>query len=321
MNLDNDTYAIIKYRGKPKLALVLNGKSRQAVLDESLSVDTPVNFTYEEHNVLCALGATPQPGTLYGVKVEPFHKTIETKRYGPIHLFRDMKKEELDTFKSSLTDVYNTFKREISIDFLPLFAIHVRNKKGKYAGSYKAQTQRGEHKDVVSLHPHDFNDEAFNRYLIAHEFAHGVWYRCVSHKLRASWIKLYEKRMKLNSVAKDKLEDLFDSVITYEGGLTGFIKEVADDEDRLVLREVLAYLKKHHLLNKNNVELLVEFDSEALGLLWPTFAFLTDKRADLGQYALSKVEEFFAEAVAYHISGKQLPDDVTRAILSTVKRI
>ena len=321
MNLANDTYAIIKYKGKPKLAFVLNAKSRQAVLDETLHSDEPVNFTYDKDQVLASLGESPAPGSIYGIKVEPYQKTVETTAYGPIHFFRKLDKKQSTALRKSLKKVYSLFDKKASIDFLPLHGIHVRNKRGKWAGSYKAQTKGSERKDIITFHTEDFTDLNFTEYLIAHEFAHGIWYRCMPYKLRARWIKLYDKRMKLSQIDQDYLVDMLEALISYEGGLGAYLKEVADDDERLILKEVLNYFKKHHSLTRDNVELLIEYDSDTLANIWPPLALLTEKRSDVSQYASTKVEEFFAESIAYHLTGKILPKDVTKAVVGTLKQI
>ena len=321
MKIESDTYAIIKYRGKPKLAYVLNGKSRKAVLNDSLCTDEPINFTFDADQVMCALGDAPEQGTLYGVKVEPFLKTVETEKYGPIHFFRYMKPREKEALKTAMRAVYEFYQKNISVDFLPLNGLFIRNAKGKYAGSYKAMTRANEWKDQITFHPKDFSDANYNVYLVAHEFAHGVWFRCVPHRVKAKWIKLYDKRMRLNEITEDYLTDLCKSIISYEGGMNAYIKEVADDEEREVIKEIITYFKKHHGLGRDNVELLIEYDSEKLAKIWPHVALLTEKRVDISQYATTKVEEFFAEALAYHVTGKSLPADITKAIEATIKTI
>ena len=157
MKIESDTYAIIKYRGKPKLAYVLNGKSRKAVLNDSLCTDEPINFTFDADQVMCALGDAPEQGTLYGVKVEPFLKTVETEKYGPIHFFRYMKPREKEALKTAMRAVYEFYQKNISVDFLPLNGLFIRNAKGKYAGSYKAMTRANEWKDQITFHPKDFS--------------------------------------------------------------------------------------------------------------------------------------------------------------------
>jgi hypothetical protein len=319
MIIENDTYAIIKHSGKPKLVYVLNGEGRQGVLDSSLASDSPVNITYVDQQALCPLGPEPKQGSVYGLQIEPYINTFNTKKYGPIHFFREMDERQLKALKYAMIDVYDLFKESLSVAFLPVNAIHIKNKRGRYAGSYRASSSAGLAKDTITFHPHDFSDEKYNQYLVAHEFAHGVWYRCVPHKIRAKWIKLYEKRMHLKAVSPKRLDELFEEIVNHETGLNGFMKEVADDFDLMLLKEVMGYLRRHYSLTKDNVQLLIEFDSESLGKIWPAVAHLTEKRFDISEYASTKVEEFFAEAVAYYVTGRNLPKDVVKALEVTIK--
>lgn len=318
--LNRDDYAIIRVRRKPTLCLVLNPKSCKAVVDASLVDDDPVNFTYEEEDVLAGLGPEPFHGKVIGVDVAPYRKTIRTEQFGPIHLFRKVPKKEMAALRDAMKIVYGRFKKQASVAFLPLYQTRILPKKGKYAGSYTARTKSGDVFDVMKIHPETLQDPIFNEYLVAHEFAHGLWYRCVPPDIRAKWTALYQKRMKLSLIKEKHLQELCEAVIGYEGGVRDYMKEVADDEEKLVVKEVLAYFKRYHSMAASDVDVLIMYDSGRIASMWPTRAMLSEARPDISQYSMKCVEEFFAEAVAYHMTGKMLPKDVQKGLKATFKK-
>lgn len=317
--VSKDDYIVVKKGRKPVLCFVLNSKTQRGVVEKTLHTDEPEHFTYEEENILCNLGPEPSHGKIYGIEVMPYKKTIETNLFGPIHIFRDVEKKEITALKKAMKKVREAYKKQASVAFLPLYQIQILPKKGKYAGMYLAKTKGSEVFDIMKLHPETLADPIYNEYLVAHEFAHGLWYRCVSHDLRVKWMKLFQKRKKLSSVSADSLEELCSDVVRYEGGIRDYMKEVAEEDDKMILKEVLSFFKKYHSMAAQDVELMLSHDSGKLADMWPTTAMLSESRPDISQYAMTKVEEFFAEAVAYHMTGKQLPKDVQKGLDKTFK--
>lgn len=320
IQVDKDDYIIVRYRGKSVLCFVLNGKSCRAVLEKTLHLDEPENITYENENVQCNLGPNPQNGKIYGIDINPYRNTIETKTFGPIHIFRDVPKKELSELRKAMKSVYQKFEKEASTAFLPLWQIHILPKKGKYAGAYYAKSKGSEVWDQIKLHPDTFSDPLYNEYLIAHEFAHGLWYRCVPINIRAKWMNLYQKRRKLSSIGQKDLDGLYKDLMRYEGSIRDYSKEVSDDEEKLVIKEVMNYFKRYQSMSQDDVEMMINHDSSKLADMWPTRALLSETRPDISTYAMTKVEEFFAEAVAYHFTGRTLPKDVQKGLDITFKK-
>lgn len=321
LKIKDDDYIISEYRGKPTLMLVLNGKSRRCVVEKTLVSDEPENIQVEHEDIIANLGSNPRYGKAFGIDIKPYVKTISTKRYGPIHVFRKLEKNELKRLKKSMDSVYALFKKKATVSFLPLHQTSLEPKSGKYAGSYTFKQKGLECLDKVTLKPETFSDPEYNEYILAHEWAHGLWYRCVSPQLRARWLKLYQKRLTLSQIDESELSSLCEDVVGYEGGLRAYSKEIGDDHVQLVLKEVVDYYKKYHKMDLRSVELLLREDSSSFADLWPTSTHLTEQRPDISDYSMTKVEEFFAEAVAFYIVGRVLPKDVQKGIDFTMKRL
>lgn len=320
MDINRNDYVVINRGRKKTLCFILNPKSRTAVVESTLSTDDPEQFNYEDEDVVANLGQDPSNGKVHGLTVEPYIKTISTKKYGPIEFYRKMDRNETKAFQNALKSAYEIFKAESSVGFLPVSKIVVRPSQGKYAGSYKASVKGGEIRDEVRFYPETFSDEIYNLYIICHEFAHGLWYRCVPHKLRSKWINLYQKRVTLSKITARHLEDLCKSLLDHSGGIADYRKEVADEEEKAVIKEVLSYFKKYHSMDVTSLDLLLGYDSGSLVDMWPTAAMLSESKPDISVYSMKNPEEFFAEAVAYRMTSKKLPKDVEKALTATFQR-
>lgn len=322
IQVSKEDYLVVKHNNRNKLVYVLNPGSCRGIVNESLATDEPENVEYEQEDILCNLGASPKPGKIYGVNVNPFVKTIETKRFGPIHLFRNLNDKEMKSLKKGMKRAYAKFEEHAVTRFLPLSKICVYPKRGKHAGMYYAKTKGDEVTDWLDLYPETFEDAAFNEYMLCHEFAHGLWYRCVPSEIKVKWLALYQKRLHLSTVTGKDLEDLCEAVVKYGSGVRDYMKEVAGTEEKegMILKEVLSYFKRYHRMSAQDVDAMLSYDSEKFADMWPTAATLSEPFADISKYSLTSVEEFFAEAVAYFMVGFKLPKDVQKGLDATFKK-
>lgn len=319
LKLHSGDYAIVRHKNKPKLIIKLDGGHR-GVLESSLLTDDPEHIDYAPEDVMCNLGQEPKVGNYCGVNVRPFIKTIPSKRFGPIHICRKIDKADITALNSAMKSVFSWYEKHASTAFLPLHAIFIYPPKGKYAGMYVKRVRKNEIMDEIHFLAKELSDVEYKKYIVAHEFAHGLWFSCVDKPMQARWVKLYQRRLKLSRVMEDRLTDLWDSVLNYDGGIKDYQKEIADDEDSMLLKDVIKYFKRVHHMDVRSVDILLQHDSELIGKLWPTSAVLTEERSDISEYAMTNVEEFFAECVAYHCVGKKLPKDIRKALKVTFRQ-
>lgn len=318
LRIEPEDYFIVNHKGKNRLCIKLAGGHR-GVLENTMMLDEPETITYEPEQVVCNLGKNPKPDTYGKVKVRPYIKTIESKRFGPIHVCTKVDKKGLTALSKAMHFVADWYEKHATLAFLPLHAVYLYPTHGKYAGMYYAKSKGVDITDEIHLFPKTFEDVDYNKYVIAHEFAHGLFHRCVPKDIRTRWLRLYQKRLKLSKVKQKQLEDLWESVSAYDGGLSAYKKEIADDQDSLILKEVLGYFRRNHRMSEQDMDMMLTHDSESLQELWPSAAVLTEERPDISEYSLKNYHEFFAEAIAYHISGKKVPKDVLNGIEYTLK--
>jgi hypothetical protein len=319
MPVEKDSYIIVKIGTKNFLCLAINPERGRAVVDATLIDDEPKHIEFDEQNLVANLGTKPKGGTAFGVKINPYITSVDTK-YGPLHFYRQLNEREMKSFKKALKSTYASMIEQ-NLDVFPFSAMRVYPKRGKYAGQYEFRRKGTEISDKVDLFPETFEDAKWNEYLLYHEYGHAVWYKKIETRIKAKWIKMFHKRVELTNFLKERLDSLLDDVLNYQdGNLQDFLKEL-DDESKLVFREVLAHYKKYHKLDMRSLGILYTEDSEKFASMWPKRTTIVESKADISDYAMTKPEEFFSEVFAFHMTGRKMPGDVVKLLEKTFTHI
>lgn len=314
-------YLLVSVNNKVKLGQVV-GKSKIRFEDSVNKEEGNLLESLVPDDVVANLGRKPKMGKAFGVNIEPHVRSSSHKKFGNVDIYRNLTDKELSRLFKALDKAYSLFKSKASTNFLPLGnGLEIRAPSGKMAGMYKFHQKKEENCDVMTLRPIDFNDSKYNLYVVCHEMAHGLWYRCVPPAIKAKWIRLYQKRMVVRSVSSKSLGSLAKEIKNYQCDIRAYMREMGDEDIAVILREVLSYIKRMHRMDARAVMLACEEDRNNLDMFWPDHASLSEPRADVSEYALKSVEEFFAESVAFHLTGKKLPKDVEKALKSTFSRL
>ena len=321
MPVPKDSYVIVEYQGRNFLALAFNPERNRAILDNSLASDEPITMEYDERTLLAALGTKPRVGTTaFGVKIQPFIGQSETE-YGLFNYHRELSDLEKKALRSALKRTYATMSENNLESIFPIGKFNVFPKKGKYAGMYHYRRKGDEVNDAIDLHPVTFEDRKYNEYLLLHEYGHAVWYRLMDSAIKAKWIALYHSRLELANVKKEQLDGMLKDLLHFTGTLKEFLKELPDEE-RLVFREVLSYIKRYHKLDNYALEILHVENTERFASLWPKRATIIESvKEDPSAYAMTKPEEMFAESFAFHLTGRTLSKDIRVLIKRTLKSL
>lgn len=320
ITVGKDDYIIVRVGSKCKLGFAHNPERNTCYLEETLQSEEPIVFEYDEKTLIACLGADPEIGTAFGVHIEP-QRSEQEHEIGPILYHRKMKKEEKKAFKWGLDKAVETLKEHKLEAILPIKRVELRNKKGKYAGHYVVKRKGDDTQDKIVFHPQVLEDPKYNLYVVLHELAHALWFRKTSDEFRARWLVSYNEHTHVNKAKKSHMESLLKQLIESQAGIREFAKELEDDEDKALFREILVYLKRHHKLSPQDVNLLLTHNSQVLGEIWPTSASLSESELPITAYAATNVEEFFAEAVSHVLTGKAIPKKIDKLLQKTFKHI
>lgn len=288
-----------------------SGKLDRPKKSDDGSGDT-VTLEFGRKDIICNFGKSPSPGAAYGVKVEPLLKTEPDPYWGEIRIYKKM--EEVETL--AVMDQLKTFKLALKEKrhriVKPL--LELRAPSGKMAGRYKYRPK--EEQDILTaMVPEDKTDF---QYVLAHEYAHGLWFRSLTKQSRLRWVKLYHEYITLLDSDERDLEKLLDEVHTAKSISAGL--RAVDDDEKLLFKECIKHISRVHGLNKTHLDMMLDAD-DSLTDLWPQQIELSEKEVLVSDYARKSPEELWAEAYSFWFIGRKLPKVVQALVEKTLTRL
>lgn len=315
--VNKDDYVIVLSGKKAVLCFAHNPQRNTAYVAASLDTDEPVAIEYDNTTLVANLGQKPKFGKAYGADIEP--KLSEFKsEIGKVCLYRELDDTEKKAVTSAIRMVHKRFKQKGLVDIFPVSVTNIRNPKGKWAGSYKVSFKDGEVHDTIQLHPKILEDAKYNLYIFAHELGHAIWYKKLNDRYRSMWLELYTKGIKIDHAKKPVMTQIFQSLVESQLTVRDFMKDIEEDELKL-FKEALAYLKKHHKLTPEEINLMLNNDSRQLATIWPEYGTTSSIESLVSEYAATSVHELFAECVGFYFSGKQIPKSAKSLLERTLK--
>lgn len=277
--------------------------------------DTPIRLI--ENDIWANLGSKPRNGNAFGVKVEPYLRSINSP-FGRIDFYRQLTKTERRILMSGLKSIWKKVKNTRIAELFPLNRIEIRPAKGKQAGCYKhlKTSFLSSNNDWIILNP-AFIDREMIQYFIWHEIAHGIWFHLVSPSVKARWMSAYSKRMSLHKMKENVLVELRREVESS----SSIAEYLQDNDDTVLFKEVLKHIKRVHRLSKENIDVLINQD-QSLEKYWPSYYELGEPNTiDVSEYATKSVEEFFAEVVAWSKTGRKMPASIRKLYVRTLSNL
>lgn len=323
--MNEKDYLICKFQGKqddkPFIARVnsIGKETIEVILEKNVHHDRKV-IEITKKDIVVRLGPTPAPGTVYGCDVSNLYiKTLSHDFWGTLYCFVKLPPETLKVLRNSLDRTAKIIARLGLEDFMEVFSVELRAKKGKYAGMYK-HSKEGQ--NVIQLSPEWAQNHAETLdYVLLHEFGHAIRYNGLTHrKARSRWLKLFHQSVKPDLIEHKDLMKVLKAIkaLKKADDLIGFseaLKFLADEEgDEMVhcTKILLRWFKQIHHISVKDLNVMWEAeDYEQIESLWPTVSIDSSKLDPLvSDYACLNAEELFAEAFAYYAQKKKLPNSV-----------
>lgn len=326
MSYKKGEYLIVKADAESKKCLCLkvreDGRAPMATIEASKLEGKREDVKVDPDLVVANLGSQPPYGRAYGALVEPYRGEQEADHWGVIHFYRRLDKQERKALVLALKKTWRWLHAQRIDGFLPL-TIEVRHKQGKYAGFYKISSKLDT--DLLTLKPDAFLYQDLPS-LIIHEAFHGVWFRLLTDALKVRWISLYTYYIKLSTAAPETIDRIRRQLQIAHSiqACKEKLKENSDEEDVLnplaLLDECLDYINTHYKLSNDHIDLMLAAGKN-LKSYWPKHALdLSKANAIITEYAMTKVEEFFAEAGRVFYENKA-PRRVRKLMKRTIRRV
>lgn len=301
MQIKTGDYVVLNLvLGKKILAKCISaspdGKKYKAVIESNADKEEPpVEFKAKE--VVANLGHSPNTGSVYGLKIEPVRERMDHPFWGHIAIHHPLTDDQRSALRKALQGIQTKLKA-LNAPKLPL-TVEIRTQVGAMCGFYRYKPKADTDTLCIKLD----DDMSDLEYRAAHEYAHGIWYRNFTPKMKMAWIKLYHTAVSVSTYSDKDLKQLLADIKT-NGDVRGFAKENPDNG--LVLRAIFRHMKQTHSMDRSHFEMAMMLDEE-IDQYWPTAIELGEKQMLLTKYAEKSPEELWAETYALKFIGKKLP--------------
>lgn len=318
MKLQQGAYIILKLNtDKPQLARCTRaeGDDLKAVLEKEKDKDekSPPVIKFQKTDLMAVLGKRPKVGSVYGLKIEPLVRREAYRGWGDARLYNWFDDHQLELLKDGLEDAFKKLKA-LRVTGQFKVELEIRQPQGKFAGMYKFRPKA--ETDILIVKP-ETNMENLD-YYVFHEYAHGIWYRMMTPKMRLRWIRLFTDYTTLLEMQEKELASLMED-IEAEGSIRAYQKG-AEEETKLQIKEILKHIMQIHGIGVSHLDMMLENDESIIDY-WPTNLEISEKEEPITDYAKKSPEEFFAEAVSFKFLGRRIPKKIEELYEKTMSRL
>lgn len=293
---------------KPLLLKAIEGKSGMFSITDKSRWDNPITYKLSSNEILAHLGDKPEIGKVFGIDTEAALKRKIYKGWGEVFLYKTVSDHLEQRLIKAFVYVLGRLKKMNKTSWHPL-STEIRNPKGIKLGHYHYKSNDT---DTLALFlPESISYRELVR-IIAHEAAHGVWFRDLNNAGRARWINTHLKYASITSVDVTTIKRLV-SDLYKAGSISEYSKDTSIEE----LATLNMYVKWATTLlhvDKRDLNVLIEDRS---GLPIPSSAIFKSKIESITEYAAKNPRELFAESYASLFIDDLKNDKIKKLIKST----
>lgn len=293
-----------------------HGKSVEALYEKDCHIQGMRHtFTQDLSQVILNLGPKPFPGKVHGHDVSTlFTKRLTHDKFGDVMFFYRPEKQVLADLKDSMDKVADRLKRQDLIFLLDNVVFEILPYNGeRYAGMFKMSKNEKLPKRV-QLRPEIMPASEYP-YVWFHELGHNLHldFCRSSKKLNAQWLKLFNTSIRVESIKKDKSQQLLDALIGGEEPPSDF-KRGLDEEDALAFKWIIRTIQQVNGLSIKDLDVLFEADmKDEVTKVWPVRNISHKELAPIvSEYATQNSRELFAECFAFYMTKKKLPEPIVK---------
>jgi hypothetical protein len=269
-------------------------------------------------DVVLDLGEKPHPGSVYGFDTtNRFTKRKSHEFFGSISFFYDVKKE----VAKKLFDAFDRAQKilEKAGFYFPagiaVWQILPPEAKGKWAGYYKHSKKPNDNPHRFAIKPESLPESEWV-YVILHEFAHYLHATAMTlPKLNATWVRLFNTSIKLQTVKKEASVQMLDALVSGEERPSDF-KSGLDEDQRNAYSWIIRTIKQDHALTIRELDILFEADErETIRELWPQRTIhQKDLKPVVSEYSCVSYHELIAESLSFYWTKRKLPEAVVKLV-------
>lgn len=319
MEIQVGSYVVFSQGTKKLLAQVysIGDSTITATLDKNRQ-QSPEEVTFNKDDILAVLGQKPPLGSVFGVSVEPYWKTIDHDDWGEIHVYCRPNKTQWKAVKDGLSQAWKTLEREKLTGFVEAgnLRIELRGAKGKNLGMYYHRQKGETAADRMFFRLQETDHPDLYREVVLHESGHGVFYRLMTPQQRATWIKLHKRFAKFAQHTKNDIVRMRTLFLKSRQFLKDFAADLTDEAEILLFHECISNMRANYRLKSQHIDELMEVgDIQTISDMWPKDALdYTDFEQAINDYASSNPHELMAEAFRLYHTKTQLPEVIKNVL-------
>jgi len=276
-------------------------------------------FEISVKDVVLDLGKEPHPGTVYGQEVTSrFVGRKHHDYFGPINfLYKptpEVSRKLMESFDYAAEILQ---KARISPPTNSVWEIRSAQIKTKWAGFYKRSKSPEKNPHRFSIRPESVPVSTIElAYVILHEIGHHVHAEYLTGpKIQAHWVRVFNTSIKLQTIKKEQSQALLDLLLDGEEPPSDF-KTGLDEDQRNAFNWIIRTIKADHSLSIKELDLLFNAGyKDDLSSVWPKVTLnKKDLSPVLSEYATVSYHELFAEAFAFALSKRKMPENLVKLL-------
>lgn len=321
-----DIVLVAKALDKPKFTCAkvefIDGEEIGAVDVENMHIaQLRKGFDTKAENVIAILD--PSHPSYHNKYPAIFDTRIAQDNFGSLNLFYRPSGEVVRNLSNAFSTAHAALK-EKGLEFIVqpdkcVWEIYPYGGE-KYAGYYKrnAKPEKNPHRLAI-IPEHTSFDHSWYSYVIFHELAHHLHSEfVVGRQLNAKWIDLYSTSVPARDILKPDTDRLLTMMLEQED-LPSAFKGQLEEADEEAFKLILKAIKQQHKLGVKELDVLfvAEFNDQ-IKALWPETVVANDLNPLVTEYATKSYRELFAEAFAYYMTGRELPQEVKELVEESI---
>ena len=282
----------------------------------------------QEDKVLLNLGPSPQPGSVYGVKIRNlYRKTSEHPKFGAIHFMCKPTKQDMKSLSDGMNGVHASLKKAGLLFLLQEDTVLEATDAtaAKYAGCFRYSKDRSKLPSRLEV---CVNSNSLKKigvdsyeYVLAHELGHALHFHHVnqSPELNSKWIRAYKTSVAPKRIDTEVAQTLLDACKT-EGSIRGAIGTIEEDNTQSA-KLILKWIRTFRGISTKELDILIETGKhEILDQIWPLKESLSlrENKPLITLYATKNYRELFAEVFAFYITGKKVPEKLVKLMQESI---
>jgi hypothetical protein len=308
-----EDYVWVEKEGRNYKGMVTKKREKDAVLviEEKLPYEE-VELLFDNKEIIANLGKKPSHKILH-----TFYKSKSCVGVGKVHFFLRIDDKGRSKFVDIIEKGYKELKRKGLVAYFPM-NMEVRPENGKKLGHYKVDKKSD--LDTMTMYA---NEESDYLETFFHESGHGVWNRMITKRdVKSKWIDMHRSYISVRTLDTVKLKKIRNEIRSLNLTVSEYKKSLETDDDKLILKEILGYIKKYRHLSIMDLDDIIEArDYELFHNVWPRDSVALSKIKETGitAYSLKNPQEFFCEAFSFYMKKKELPSSVKRLMEKTLE--